>query len=54
METYWIVDPDRNAVEVWHPGDAEGAVVTDILTWRVTPEAPELRLALEEIFRPLA
>ncbi|MEK7667313.1 MAG: Uma2 family endonuclease [Gemmatimonadota bacterium] len=54
VETYWIVDPDRHAVEIWHPGDAEGTAVTDILTWRVTPEAPELRIALAEIFRPLA
>ncbi len=51
VETYWIVDPDRNAVEVWHPGDEAARVVTDALTWRVTPEAPELRIPLGEIFR---
>lgn len=51
VETYWIVDPDRHFVEVWHPGDLEPQVVADVLAWRVTPEAPEVRIALEEIFR---
>ena len=54
VETYWVVDPDRHVVEVWRPGAAEGTTVADTLTWRVTPEAPELRVELTEIFRPLA
>jgi Uma2 family endonuclease len=41
----------RLVAEVWHPGDVEPQVVADVLAWRVTPEAPELRIALEEIFR---
>jgi len=53
VETYWIVDPDRHVVEVWHPGDAEAQAVTDTLTWRVTPGSPELTIALAGIFRPL-
>ena len=51
--TYWIVDPDQHEVEVWRPGDAEAQVVADTLAWRVTPEAPELRIPLDEIFRRL-
>lgn len=51
VETYWVVDPDTSAVEVWHPGDAEGTSITDTLTWRVSPEAPELRVSLAEAFR---
>jgi len=53
VETYWVVDPDRHEVDVWRPGDAESTTVVDTLTWRVTPEAPELRIELTEIFRPL-
>ena len=54
VETYWVVDPDRHVVDVWRPGDTEGTTVADTLTWRVTPAAPELRVELTEIFRPLA
>ena len=50
VETYWIVDPDSRSVEVWHPGDAESATVSDTLTWRVTPDAPELSLDLVALF----
>jgi Uma2 family endonuclease len=54
VETYWIVDPDEHEVGVWRPGDTEGTTVADTLTWRVTPEAPELRIPLDEIFRAIA
>ena len=54
VETYWVVDPDRQVVDVWRPGDAEAQIVADSLAWRVTPEAPELRVELTEVFRPLA
>lgn len=54
VETYWVADPDRHVVDVWRPGDAEGTTVADTLTWRVTPEAPEVTISLPEIFRPLA
>jgi len=53
VETYWVVDPDRHVVDVWHPGDAEAKAVADTLAWRVTPDAPEITIALSEIFRPL-
>jgi Uma2 family endonuclease len=54
VETYWVVDPDEHEVGIWRPGDAEAQIVADTLTWRVTPEAPELRIPLDEIFRAIA
>jgi len=53
VETYWVVDPDRHVVDVWRPGDTEAQIVADTLAWRVTAEAPELRIPLDEIFRRL-
>jgi Uma2 family endonuclease len=52
-ETYWVVDPDRAVVEVWHPGDEIAEIATRELAWRVTPEAPELRVDLAAMFAPL-
>ncbi len=46
VETYWVVDADRYAVEIWHPGDELPEIATRELIWRVTPAAPELRLDL--------
>jgi Uma2 family endonuclease len=48
--TYWIVDADRRVVEVWHPEDEAPELVTDVLRWRVTPDAPELTIALPEVW----
>lgn len=53
VATYWIVDPDAQLVEVWHPEDERPEIVTDVARWRVTPEAPELRIALPELFANL-
>lgn len=50
VATYWVVDPDARVVEVWRPEDERPEIVTDVLTWRVTPEAPELAVELREIF----
>jgi Uma2 family endonuclease len=50
VRTYWIVDDDARLVEVWHPGDERPAIVTDVLTWRINQAAPEMRLAVEELF----
>jgi Uma2 family endonuclease len=52
-ETYWVVDPRRSVVEVWHPGDEAPLVATDELTWRIAAEAPELRLSVRHLFERL-
>ena len=50
VATYWIVDADRRVVEVWHPEDEAPELVTDVLRWRVTAEAPELAISLPEVW----
>jgi Uma2 family endonuclease len=51
--TYWIVDHESQVVEVWRPGDERPEIVTETLAWRVTAEAPELRVSLPDLFRAL-
>jgi Uma2 family endonuclease len=53
VATYWIVDHRAGVVEVWHPLDQRPDVVSDVLRWRVTSEAPELAVDLEALFRGL-
>ncbi len=51
VSTYWIVDPDARMVEVWRPEDERPEIVTDVLPWRVAPDAGELEIDLAEIFK---
>jgi Uma2 family endonuclease len=53
VPTYWIFDIDAQTVDVWHPGDEDPQTVKDVLTWRVTADAEELRIPLEGLFRDL-
>jgi Uma2 family endonuclease len=53
VATYWIVDADARLVEVWHPGDDRPEIVTDLLRWRVAPDAEELVIDLAELFEGL-
>lgn len=48
--TYWIVDVDAALVEVWHPEDERPEIVSDVLRWRVIPEAPELTIDAAALF----
>ena len=50
VATYWIVDPDAQVVEVWHPDDERPEVVTDILSWQVDQSAESLILKLDQLF----
>jgi Uma2 family endonuclease len=51
--TYWIVDADARLVEVWHPHDERPEIVTDVLAWRVAPDAEELRIDVQALFTGL-
>jgi Uma2 family endonuclease len=51
--TYWIVDPDAALVEVWHPGDDRPEIATELVRWRVAPDADELVIRLAEVFEGL-
>ena len=51
--TYWVVDADAGLVEVWHPDDERPEIVTNVLRWRVGPEASELAIDLTELFGSL-
>jgi len=48
-----VVDTDARIVEVWYPDDTRPEIVTGTLRWRVTSNAPELVIDLEELFAKL-
>jgi Uma2 family endonuclease len=50
VATYWVVDPDSRLVEVWRPGEDRPEIATEMLRWRVGPEAEELVIDLGQIF----
>jgi Uma2 family endonuclease len=60
VREYWIVDPERGHVEVWHPGVKTPTVATATLTWHPDPallplgraEPEPLTLDLAALFRP--
>jgi Uma2 family endonuclease len=51
VETYWVLDIEAGSADVWHPEDAEPETTTGVLRWRVTPDARELVIDLNELFR---
>jgi Uma2 family endonuclease len=53
VATYWVVDPDAQLVEVWHPGDDRPEIVTDTLRWQLAPDSNELVIPLRELFENL-
>lgn len=53
VATYWIVDPNARLVEVWHPDDERPEIVTDVLRWRVAPDAADAAIDLAALFEGL-
>ena len=53
VETYWIVEPDAQLIEQWHPDDTRPAIISDWLVWRVDPGAPEMVIDVAELFAGL-
>ena len=53
VATYWVVDPDAQLIEVWHPEDERPEIVTDVARWWVRADAPELAIDLAALFARL-
>jgi hypothetical protein len=51
----WVVSCPlgRGDPILWHPADHRPEVVTDALTWRVTPDAENLVIHLDDLFKDL-
>jgi len=53
IPTYWIVDLDQKAVEVWQPGDTQPTVERESVTWAPEGVTGPLEIELEELFREI-
>lgn len=53
VAVYWVVDPDAALVEVWHPDDDRPEIESEVLRWRVAPDADEFALPLARLFENL-
>ncbi|HRP08035.1 MAG TPA: Uma2 family endonuclease [Gemmatimonadales bacterium] len=51
VSTYWIVDLDARAVEVWTPGDERPRIISDQLVWQPSLEIEPLMIELDSYFR---
>ena len=51
--TYWIVDPDARAVEVWTPLDLFPLIQRQQLRWHPAGAALPFEVSLQELFRPI-
>jgi Uma2 family endonuclease len=50
---YWMVDPDREAVEVWSPDAAFPTIERTTLTWQPAGTSDAFRVSVQELFRPV-
>jgi Uma2 family endonuclease len=50
VPTYWIMDGEAEAFEVWHPGDERGMLVDDRLVWRPDETREPFELDVREFF----
>ena len=53
VATYWVVDTDARAVEVWTPEAVFPKVVTDVLEWHPAGATEALAIPLDKLFRPI-
>ena len=53
IPAYWIVDPDRRAVEIWTPEDELPQIEREHVTWQPAGATEPCTIVLEELFRPL-
>jgi Uma2 family endonuclease len=50
VPTYWVIDGDAEAFEVWRPGDERPALVDDRLVWRPSETSEPFELDVREFF----
>lgn len=48
---YWVVDAEKNQIEVWRPGAMEAQVERQALTWRPDFSVEPITVFLPELFR---
>ena len=53
VRTYWLVDPDAQLIEVWHPEDERPEIVSDVARWRLAPDLPEMHIDVPKLFSDL-
>lgn len=53
IDTYWVVDTDARAVEVWTPGATFPVTEESVLRWHPAGAAAALDIPLAELFAPL-
>lgn len=53
VERYWIVDAEREQVEVWTPEAVAPTVERETVRWHPDRAAAPFALAIEQLFRPV-
>jgi len=53
IPAYWVVDPDRQAIEAWAPEATLPAVERESVTWAPAGAKAPFVLAVPDLFRPL-
>jgi Uma2 family endonuclease len=50
VEEYWLVDLRTRSIEVWKPGEANGAIVNDVLEWQPSSLGRTVAIDLAMVF----